>query len=209
MQFADVLARLQQLPATFRRQLTPYQWLEASLTAQLASYTATDDAITSQAQFTTAIGRWVDTWGQVLGIPRQSSESTVAYFNRILASMTAAKGPPVAMEFFLKTVLNAAVVIVDSPTAIGYSVEIPSTVNLILAVAAINYVRPTGVPFVIVLTEGGPYISGINFCGRGSVTGAYLTSGSRSPAGLISSSTNSVVNQLPTTWLTDPLLNPP
>ena len=207
MQWADVLARLQSLPTTFRRPPGTYTFLENAETAAVTRYTAADDAQSAQTTLLGAAGRWVDVFGLLLGIPRLPAEADSAYVTRIVVTTTAGKGPGVAIELFLLLSLGVQATVTDSPTATGYVVNIPGGTALAPVLAAIAYVRPAGVPFVVNQVAGGPYMGTVDFLGRGRATGSYLTAPmtTASPTG---SATNSAQATLPTTFLTDPTLNP-
>lgn len=231
MDFQDVQQQLTDLPRTFLRQTVPFtQWLD-SLTAMLTRDTGALDRLLEQIQsIANARFGWLDTWGLLFGIVRQSNEADQFYRARIIYEVNAGGGPAVAIAKWIKAVWRVDAQITETLGQVGYNVvfqtviTVPQAIQILQSLAR---VRPAGVPILSIFipgsvgpggTGGGLFLDTINFLDLApDVTGAYLVDvggggggGGATPIGNfgLSAATNSAQPILPDLLLTDPTLNP-
>lgn len=211
MQFQDVAARLGDLPPTFKRPGPGFQTIASSQTAALFRYTGASDGVIQQLDFRQAVGPWLDAWGKLFVIPRNTNESDDTYQNRIVMTLLAGRCTPNAILIYLQSLGINATLVEDFVNA-AYHIQFTTA----LTPAAFNSlaqnlasVRPAGVPFLpFQILQGGLYVGTIDFLNAPKVTGAYLDTPLKSFTPTIAVSTNNSVPLLPTLFLTDPTLNP-
>lgn len=212
MQWADVLARLSDLPDTFLRQGPNFTAFQAALTNGLHKFTNSVDGAVNQAQATQAIGKWLDVVGRARNMPRYNGEPDATYLARIAYLLNTPGGPPNAILGLLAIIgQTASPTLTESFATCSWSIGVNagiSTTKQAQLTNALGYVRPAGVPYQINVSRGGLYLNTLNYLGRPRVTGAYLVSSTNSLPLNMSSNTNNAINLLPTTYLTDPTLNP-
>ena len=220
MDINQVNAQLSDLPSTFTRPGTPYTQWQDSWAEALALFTNGCDGVIAQTDFdgsTYASGSgaqfgWLDVWGEIFGIVRNSNESDVLYAARISATLLAWVGTIPAIQACGMQILSTIVSVIENITSLGYSIVIPyspTTAQLQFFVSALARVRPAGVPVTLGTTTGGIYLTTISYLGENpSVAGAYLTAGVTYVSGLFGSNTNNSVPLLPDLLLTDQTINP-
>ena len=214
MDYSAILTQLNLLPQTFLRFGTPFTWLQASKAAALLRYTGAVDALINQLNFSQAVGVWLDCWGKLFSIPRNSDETDNTYANRITALLTAGRGTPVGIQIYLLIALGITATVTEDfvNTAWQLKLSTPLTqAQLTQMIDNLVYVRPAGVPCLhaIANVQGGTYLGTVNFFGAARVTGAYLKTPVQNASTIgISATTNNSVPLLPTTFLSDPTLNP-
>ena len=211
MQFSDVKVRLDDLPPTYLRPGTGFQNWDLAQTAGLFRYTNGSDGVINQLNFIQAFGPWLDVWGKLFVIPRNTNESDDAYQNRIVMTLLAGTCTPNAILIYMKTLgINAT--LVENFSTSSYIIEFtaPLTAAGFNALAQnLARVRPAGVPFLpFAVLQGGLYIGTVDFLNAPKVTGAYLDSPLKGFTPVISAFTNNSVPLLPTLFLSDPILNP-
>lgn len=211
MDFAAVKARLDDLPATYTRPGPGFQALDLAQTAALTRYTGGTDGLMAQLDFSQAVGPWLDVWGRLFVVPRNQDESDNDYYNRIVMTLVAGRVTPVAILIYLRT-LGITANLVENFVNPSFSLEFttPLTVAGFDALAQnLAAVRPAGVPFLpFEVLQGGLYVGTVNFVDAPKVTGGYLDSPVKTFTPSIAQSTNNSEPLLPTTYLTDPTLNP-
>jgi hypothetical protein len=210
MKYADVVARLESLPTSFRRQGVTYQQLENAFAASLARYTDSMDGLTKQETITNAAFVWLNMQGELYGIPRFQNESSTAYINRIQATLVAAKGTPVAIEEYIGLITGSAVTVTEQTSVPDWYLTVAgsSSQNLVNQInSSIGFVRPAGVPFYFSVLSGGLYVGTTNYFGYGRVSGSYLVAASTNVTPTINANTNNSQPLLPSTYLTDPTVN--
>jgi hypothetical protein len=206
----EVLARLNDLPGTYRRVDPTYVQLVGSIATSLSRHTHAADALLAQTAFTSAEGKWLDVWGLAFGIVRHDGEADAAYRTRIAGTLVAGSGPPVAIETYMSIARGLAATVVENFPAVGWSLQMAGGIAAADEAALaldLARVRPAGVPYTFQFLRGGLYLSTINYVGRASVTGAYLVNPLSTVPPPIGPNTNSTAPLLPTTFLTDPNLN--
>jgi len=212
MNYATDQAVLNDLPPTFKRPDVTYLQLVDSFTNGVNRFTNAADGVIAQASFTTAQDGWVDVFGLLFGIARNTDEATPSYMQRILFQVNAGGGPPQQIVKWIYNGWKITVQVVENLPAVGYYIIFPSSVTLAqinLILASLAYVRPAGVPLTGVFQSGaGLYLETINFLGAPDVIGAYLSGSLSSVAYTLGAGTNNAVPQLPDLLLTDPTLNP-
>ena len=212
MQWIDVLKTLNDLPSTFTRSGPNFAAFQASLTNGLHKFTGSVEGALLQAQPTQAVGKWLDVVGKLRNIPRFNDESDSDYLTRITYLLTTAGGPPNALLGVMMTIGQTSATITENFSACSWSINViggtPSGATLSQITSSLGYVRPAGVPYAINVSAGGLFLNTLNYLGRPRVTGAYITNASTNLPLNLSANTNNAINLLPTTYLTDPTLNP-
>jgi hypothetical protein len=211
MQFADVKARLDDLPRTYTRLGPNYQTFDTAQSAALFRYTNASNGIMNQLIFKQAVGPWLDAWGRLFGIPRNTNEPDDVYQNRITYTLLAGRCTPNAILIYLQTLGISATLEEDFVNcAFHLQFTAPLTTAAFTSLAQnMASVRPAGVPFLpFQVLQGGLYVSTIDFVNSPKVTGAYLDQPLKSFTPTIAQSTDNSVPLLPTLWLSDPTLNP-
>src|SRR6185437_5327133 len=80
MDLLEILAVLNDLPDTFKRQGPPYTQLIDAFGFALATYTLGADATFDQTEtFLNATGDWLDIWGLLFNVPRNQNEADSSY----------------------------------------------------------------------------------------------------------------------------------
>lgn len=215
MQFNDVLTQLNTLPTTFTRPGSQFAELQASKAAGLFRYTNASDGLMEQASsFVNASGPWLDAWGRLFGVVRDPDETDAAYQNRITAVLTTGCGTPVAIVLYILVALGIQATVTEDFNDTSWSLSLSTPLSPMAfqqLISNLIYVRPAGVPFVKVQTSeaGGTFLGTINYLGAPRVTGAYLkTPQQTTDTTALAAFTNNSVPLLPSTFLTDPTLNP-
>jgi hypothetical protein len=211
MQFKATKTRLDDLPQTYKRLGAGYQAFDLSQAAALFRYTNASDGLMSQLVFKQAIGPWLDVWGKLFNIPRNSNESDDSYVNRITSTLLAGRCTPNAIIIFLQSIGIEATIEEDFVHCAWHlSFTAPLTQDQFQSLAVnLGAVRPAGVPFLpFQVIQGGMYIGTVDFLNAPKVTGAYLDSPLNGFTPTIAQATDNSVPLLPTLWLSDPSLNP-
>lgn len=212
MNYAQVAQIIQSLPGTFQRTGTTFNAVESSIIQPCFAYTSSTDQlaqsmIVDNAQWTT-----LDTIGTIWGILRLPFEGDVQYRNRLMSIFQSMAGIPYGIQQFILDVFNLSTKVQNQSlgsNGAGYSITFSSSlgVNQQDTVSQqLQWIRPAGVPFQMYGVGSGFFLGTINYVNAASVTGAYLTTGTALLPFSALASTNSPLNQLPTTFLTNPLL---
>lgn len=209
MTIADVEAQLNDLPDTFKRQGAPYTQLIDALSSGLGGFTAGVDGVTAQtAAFLQAQGGWLDVWGLLFLVPRNSNEGDAPYQTRILETVLAWVGTVPAIEAWLKLFSPGGAIVEN--TGVGYSLTLPATMALggiIEFLLNFNRIRPAGMPFTIRQATGGLYLGTVAFMGLGRVQGSYLEAPTSVQLLTLAALTNNARPMVPDLFLIDPSLN--
>jgi len=212
MDWSAVSATLAALPRTFQRSGPNFAAYQNSVIAALSEFTSGVDSLVAQSVGASgASGKWLDVWGEALGLPRQPGESRSTYLGRINAMCALPRGTVPAIETYMQLVANLSVTVTENFPSVGWTMTLSSASALQNAVAletGLGAVRPAGVPYSLVVQQGGSFLSTSNFFGRSRAKGSYLTSQSHGLSPSVAPNTNNVVVELPMTFLTDPTLNP-
>ena len=212
MDFPTVQAALNDVPPTFKRSNAPFLQVVDSESAALARMTIAADTIVSMVRdISNAQYGWLDFWGLLFGIARNSMEPDATYLARIIFTLRNGAGPPLAIVEWIQTVWGVAATISESFPAVGYSLTFPPAVTLAqiqVIVQGLNRVRPAGVPFALYSSSSGPYLDTVNFLDCPRISGAYVGGGGavRAFVTIPTATPNSTTN-LPTLFMTDPTLN--
>ena len=208
---AEVLTNyLQRLPSTFLRDDTTFRQWQGSLATGLGRFTQASDAVSGQMSFPNAQGKWLDVWGLLFGLPRHDGEGDSDYRTRVAASLVTGNGPPLAIQNYMRLARNLNAPVDEAFPAVGWSMTLPGSVTpkaLSSIAQDLDRVRPAGVPYDFKILRGGLFLSTVNYFGRASLTGAYLVTPVKTIQPPIGPSTNNAKPLLPTTFLTDPILN--
>ena len=212
MQWADIAYQLGDLPDTYKRSGSTYEWVMNSLTAALDRYTSSSNSVISMSTFANAQGKWLDFWGKLLGdIPRINNFTDSEYMEYISQTILEGKGPPVAILDYVSLIYGIKATITENFPSVGWYLKFgssfPQSQYNQLALTLGN-VRPAGVPFTpFSILGGGFFVGTINYLGRDRVTGSYIGQPVTTFSFQIPQSTNNAVSELPTVFLEDPSIN--
>ena len=212
MTYQEILAQLNTLPATFLRPGSGFAAIQAARAASLFRYASAIDGLIDQLQFSKASGVWLDAWGKLFSIPRNAQESDGDYASRISATLVAGRATPVAMLLYLKIALGLTATLtedfVKATWQLSFSTPL-SSAQFNQVMENLAYVRPAGVPSLASAgSPGGLFAGTVNYLRAPRTTGAYLEEGGSGLAFSISAYTNNSKPLLPTTYLSDPTINP-
>ena len=211
MNYAAVLAQINDLPATFTPAGKPYSQIAAARAAALSVFTNGADATEQQVQqFSNAIDGWIDVWGLLFGIPRNTNEGNVPYALRIVETVLAWVGTLPALQAWVSLFATGGSV-TENASGFGYTITLPGSMTFsqaVVFVASLGRIRPAGVPFVVVGGGLGLYLDAEAFLGQGVVFGSYLTGYSAPGTFNLNATTNSSQPLIPSLFLSDPNLNP-
>jgi hypothetical protein len=212
MNLTEVISQLNDLPDTFKRPGTIYAQLTQSFATGLTRYTdATDEIGNESTSFSEARYGWLDVWGLLFGITRNSGEADYSYSLRVEQVLMAWVGTLPAIANWAEVIYQTTVTIAENFPAPGYVIQLPGSLTIAQVdafVASLNRIRPAGVPFQVGMQSSGLYLDTINYCGAARVTGAYLTNALTYVPLAIGPITINAVPLLPSLYLTDPTLNP-
>lgn len=211
MDFAAVNARLNDLPSTFTRDGPPYTQLIESIGTELTTFTDAADATMSQVlNDDMALDGWLDVWGLLWGVPRIQNEANSTFNTRIARTVLAWVGTLPALQQWMNFYAPGGIV-TENPSGLGYALQFPATMTLFaiqVFIAALNRIRPAGVPFTISQIGIGLYLGTESFLNTGAPKGAYLTAGTVPVPLNIGDSTPNSLPLLPSLYFQDPTLNP-
>ena len=209
MDFAAVIAQLNDLPTAFQRGGPPYTQIVDALAAETTLYTSGVDSIVSQLTFATALDGWLDVWGLIFDIPRQQNEANSKYQTRISETILAWIGTVPALQVWLNLFAPGGTITENLP-GVGYAISLPANLSssqITTFFTTLARIRPAGVPFTVNQLAGGLYLGTINFLGEGRMQGAYLATGISTPVYTLKAYTNNAAPQLPDLYFVDPTLN--
>lgn len=211
MKLNQIIPQLNDLPTTFRRFDTTYPQLIDSVAVGFATYTDGADEISVESNsFASARYGWLDVWGLLFNIPRNSNEADYNYRNRIHATLLAWVGTLPAIVNWGQLILNQSITVTEND-GLGYVISVSSTLSpmqLAAFVQSLARIRPAGVPFQLVSQTSSLYLDTINFLDSAAVVGAYLIDDLTSSSLSAGASTNNALPMLPSFYLDDPTLNP-
>ena len=212
MNWNDVSAILTALPNTFKRVGGNFDIWQATQTAALARMTDGYDSTTQQTSYVNSSGSWLDAWGALFGIPRRTEVDAI-YRLCITGVLTATRGTPVGIEWFMNIARQIPSSVVENFPAVGW--ELLLSPGFVLSPTQIselpgylNYVRPAGIPYTVVGVIGSGTLSTGNFLGRTRFLGSWLRSANDTIPINVPTSTNNTLCTLPTDLFTDPTINP-
>lgn len=214
MNYQDILNQLDTLPYTFLRPGSGFASIQAAKAAALMRYAGAIDGLVRQLQFSQASGVWLDVWGKLFSIPRNIQESDGSYASRISATLVSGRATPVAMLIYLKVALGITATIsedfVHTVWQLTFQSQQVTNAQFSQLLENLSYVRPAGVPTLAsVGGKGGLFLGTVNYLGNAPrTTGAYLETGTGGLDINISAYTNNSKPLLPTTYLSDPTINP-
>lgn len=211
MNLTQVIAQLNDLPQTFRRPGATYAQLVGSVAVGHATFTnAADELGIESNSLASAQYGWLDVWGLLFGIQRNTNEADYNYRLRIQSTLLAWVSTIPAIENWAMLILKQTITLTEN-VGIGYVIVLPgvlSSNSLQTFITSLARIRPAGVPFQIGVQSSGLYLDTINYLDCPAVTGAYLTDSlTYMPLG-IGPSTNNAMPILPSAYLNDPTLNP-
>ncbi len=209
---AQVRAQLNDLPPTFKRDQDLYRQIIDMESMPLGRHVGALYGIMAQLNFQNAKYSWIDIWGLLFNVPRQTGEADSIYRTRISQTLLAWVGTIPGLIVWTGFRLGVAATVEEWSPGPGYSITIPSSLTaqqINNYLEGLNRIRPAGVPFRLYLQTSGLYVGTIEFLGDHKVTGAYLSAGTTAYALSISSSTVNAQPVLPRFYFVDPTLNPP
>lgn len=210
----DNLAIVGTLPPTYKRIGPNFDIWQSSQLSVLSRFTEAFSSLTAQYSYTGANGGWLSAWGEIFGILR-STEYDALFKAAITGTLLAWRGTPAGIAQYINQIRNIPATVTENFPNVGWQLVINPTYTLTSAQVALlptwlAFVRPAGVPYNVFVNNGsGVYLSTGNFLSATRFPGSWLRISGASPFGLsIPQTTNNTVCELPTTLLTDPLLNP-
>lgn len=212
MDWNAVKARFNDLPTAYSRPGTTFQWIQNAIISSTLLGTQSIDGINNQLTFQNAEGGWLNVWGQLFNLPRNSGESSVAYKSRITFTLKLGRTTPAAIQSYVTNALNISATVSEDTAADAWKLTFTTnltTAQYLSTAQDLAVVRPAGIAFLpLYVPQGGSYLGTINYIGAPSVTGAYLIISTTKITPAISANTNPAQPTLPTTYLTDTNLNP-
>lgn len=212
MDLPAILATLNDLPSTFRKNSAPYTQVIDSIAAALALFTNGADATTAQVStFGGAVDGWLDTWGLLFGVPRNEDEANSTYALRISRTVLAWVGTVPAIQAWLNWYAPGGS-ITENTDGLGYALQFPSgmtSAQIAAFIASLGRIRPAGVPFTAAQIGPGMYLGTEVFMGDSRVMGSYLAAGTTAVTLEAAATTLSSLPLLPALYLEDPYLSQP
>lgn len=212
MTYDEALQIVTSLPETFRRVGSNYSVWQTSQMIAIARFISGDDSIISQiVSVDAATAKWLDTFGELLGISRKSRESDSAFAARVQATCVANHCSPLNIIAFLSFSMNITTEVTESFPDVGWVLSVSDS-NVLTDEATLAdtlvRVRPAGVPFVYEYPSGGLYMTSNVFRNRPLGYGAFLSDATKTKTPTEGGATNAATSTLPTVFLTDPVINP-
>lgn len=211
MTYDEALQVLRKFPETFRRVGPNYSAWEASEMTALARFVSGDSSIISQiSSITTAHLKWLDVFGQLMGIARKTREQDSVYATRVQKTCVADHCSSLNIISFLALSMNLTATISESLPDVGWTLELPDSTALTdeAALAAqLVRVRPAGVPFGYTYPSSGLYMTTNVFRDKPLGYGSFMVASVGSKTPTMGGSTNAALSDLPTPFLTDPVIN--
>jgi hypothetical protein len=211
MNYTAVQNQLLDLPQlTFQRFGPIYAGLVSAMSAALARSTNCIDQVAANINPNLARWGYLDAIGALYGIPRYQYETDPAYRTRLIGTLSAPHGTPLAISSFIKLALGLNTTVTEDFATTSYQINFqtpqPQSV-LQKVVTTILWVRPAGVPFLpLYQLTGGLFLDTLNYFGVKKVTGSYLSNPNTVVNVNIGANTNSPASTLPTVYLSDPYI---
>jgi hypothetical protein len=211
--WADNTAILNKLPTTYSRLGPNFDIWKNSQLAVLTRFTEAADSISAQYSYSGATGNWLNAWGELFGVTR-STEYDALFKLCITFTMLAWRGTVPGIERYMNEARGIPSTVIENFPNVGWQLTVYPGYTLTPAQIALlpgwlAFVRPAGVPYTVKANSGGGYLSTGNFLSVTRFPGSWLRLAGSTPEGFeVPMATNNTVPLLPTTLLTDPLLNP-
>jgi hypothetical protein len=210
--FAAVQYYLNDLPPNFKRSGPTFQWWQNSLGTGITQWTSAVDGVMSQTSFVAAQWAWLDLWGNLFNVIRESDQTDKNYKSAIQNMLMSRGATPVTLRYYMDWRYGVSSTVDENFTDTSWSLNINNVFpggNYDKLASNLGQFRPSGVPFApFYIATGGNYLSTVNFLGASRVPGSWLTSAKVSQAFTLNAGTTNSVAKIPTTFLTDPTLNP-
>lgn len=212
MNWSDIQAILNSLPGTYRRNGPNYAAWQNSIVVPLERMTTAVDATILNASFLTAQNKWLDSWGQQFGVLR-GNLGDAAYRINITFTLEAWRATPPGIQKYMQDGQGIPCTVAENLPSVGWTLVIQPGYSLTPAQVAalprqLAFIRPAGVPYAVTASRGTGFLSTGNFLGASRFLGSWLGDAGSGVALPPLGSTNNTVPTLPTTWLTDPTINP-
>jgi hypothetical protein len=212
MDFLTVLARLNDLPNTFKFVGPPYTQIVDGMADGEAGFTLAADATLQQIQqFSNALDGWLDVWGLLWGVPRLANEANSVYSQRISRTVLAWVGTLPALQAWIQFFATGGSV-AENSNGFGYVITLPSSMSaaqIAIFLQSLGRIRPAGVPFSVAQVGGGLFLGTVAFLSQGTQQGAYLSGGGSTVTDTLAASTPNSVPLLPTLYFSDLYLAQP
>lgn len=211
MDFQQTEQILSNLPQPFSRFGPIFNAILLGFTIACARNNVAIDSINNNIYTNNAKWGWLDAFGQLYGILRNQYETDPQYRQRLIGTLTAPHGTPLAISQFIKLALGLNTTVTEDFLSPSYTINFvtPVSTNTLQNVAnTILWVRPAGVPFLPLYQQsGGLYLSTMNFLRGTKVSGSYLSQPHTNLNITIPASTPNPICILPTTYFNDPFIN--
>lgn len=212
MTYDEALQIILSVPDTFRRIGPNYDVWQVSEMSALARFVTGDDSVISQiVSVGSATAKWLDAFGQLMGVARRTRERDLLYAARVQNTCLANHCSPNCIISFLALALDLSSTVTEDFPEVGWTLEVANVSVLVDETSLANalvQVRPAGVPFKYSYPGGGLYMTSNVFRGRPLGYGAFLSPNFRTKNPALGGATNAAVSNLPTPFLTDPVINP-
>lgn len=212
MNFQQTYQILSDLPQPFTRFGSIFNAILLGFTIACARNNISIDAINQNIYTNNARWGWLDAFGQMYGVLRNQYETDPQYRTRLIGTLTAPHGTPLSISQFIKLALRISTYITENFSTPSFTVNFNTPVNsntLQNIANTILWVRPAGVPFLpLFSSSGGLFLFTLNYLNGTKVTGSYLSNPHISGNVTISAGTPNPICTLPTTYFTDPFINP-
>jgi hypothetical protein len=182
MNYTAVQNQLLDLPQlTFQRFGPIYAGLVSAMSAALARSTNCIDQVAANINPNLARWGYLDAIGALYGIPRYQYETDPAYRTRLIGTLSAPHGTPLAISSFIKLALGLNTTVTEDFATTSYQ---------------INFQTP----------QPQSVLDTLNYFGVKKVTGSYLSNPNTVVNVNIGANTNSPASTLPTVYLSDPYI---
>lgn len=212
MTYDEALQVILSQPKTFQRVGPNYDAWQISEMSAIARFVSGDDSVISQvSSLTTSTGKWLDTFGQLMGVSRRERERDSLYAARVQNTCLANHCAPNCIMSFLSLSLDITTTVTENLPEVGWNLSVTNSSVLVDEASlseALVRVRPAGVPFQYEYPSGGLYMTTNVFRNRPLGYGAFYSANTKTKTPTLGGATNAATSLLPTPFLTDPTINP-
>lgn len=208
MQVDRIAQQLVDVPPVFKPTGTTYAAVFAAIMAGLEMVGASTESLVQQLDLQTAQARWLDFWGLLLVLPRNPNESDTQYRGRLQATLLGGTSTVAGVGAFLRAAFGYNVLIQENFATSSFSItfSIPLTTGQLNTIAAaLARIRPAGIPFFpFNVVAGGMFLQTTFFLGMVNAQGAYLEAPNQQYFPNLGPATDSLIVQLPVSYLNLP-----
>jgi len=194
----EALQQLLDLPSPFKRTGPNFDMLMHSLLHALRTYTGGLASMQNQTNINNAVRSWLDVWGSMFNLPRQSGEDDPGYLKRIKSTLLCWSSTPAGISKFISDIYDTTVKVTENASPVSYQIQFNSPLDsttLKNIATALAYVRPAGIPLMpFQVIQSGPFLTTMEYTGMNYGTGTYLGgSGTKSESYLPDHTSSAIV----------------